>query len=54
MLIDIMLNGRFYRQVDYPERQGEENASDIERFIENKFPSLVGKKYHFEFSNQKL
>lgn len=53
--IDIMLEGRFYRQLAYrycplwPVKE-----SEVKTFIESKCPSLIGRLYNISFSNQKV
>jgi len=53
MYLDIMLNGSFYSQIKIVNKQ-EYSDKEIKDLVLGKFPSLVGKKHHFEFSNQKL
>lgn len=63
-LIDITLNGRFVCQVKYTKRGFPEEIDgqivevhrmdDICSFIESLRPSLKGKDYHIEFTNQKV
>lgn len=53
--IDIMLGGRFYKQLAYeycplwPVKEKE-----VKTFIESRCPSLKGRKYNISFSNQKV
>ena len=62
VLLDIMLDGRFVCQLRYSGRPFPTivggvilptyDGEDIKRFVEEKRPSLKGKGYRIEFSNQ--
>ena len=62
VLIDVMISGRFICQLRYPGKPFPSvvggvvmpvyDGDDIKRFVEEKRPSLIGKGYHIEFSNQ--
>lgn len=64
ILLDIIKNGRFYKQLKYTKRgfpmliDGKVietyNSEDIKKFVEESFPSLVGKDYNIEFAKQKV
>lgn len=64
VLLDIILNGRFLCQLVYKERGNLEWINgklafviadvDIQHFVERQRPSLRGKSYHIEFSNQRV
>lgn len=65
VLLDIMVNGRFYTQLRYTKRgfpkmiDGEivemHNVKDIEEFVHEKLPSLKYKKnVNFVFTSQKV
>ena len=64
VLIDVMISGKFVCQLRYtgkplPSVLGGAifpvyDGDDIKRFVEEKRPSLVGKGYQIEFSNQKV
>lgn len=53
--VDVMLNGRFYRQLKYsycplfPIR-----PEDLTELIETHCPTLRGKNYTFDFSDRRL
>ena len=64
LLLDVILNGRFKCQLKY-ERSGfplildgeiieSYNAEDLREFVERERPSLKGKDFKIEFSNQKV
>lgn len=64
ILLDVMLNNHFVCQLKY-DKQGfpalidgniveQHNIEDLERFVEEKRPSLKGKPYTIAFSNQKI
>lgn len=52
--VDVMLNGRFYRQLKYsycplfPIR-----LEDLTEFVENECPTLRGKNYTLNFSDKR-
>ena len=62
--LDIIKDGRFYKQLEYtkrgfPEMLDEEivethDVRDIKKFVEESLPSLVGKNYKIEFAKQKV
>lgn len=64
ILLDIMLHGRFVCQLKYKGRPFPSvvggvilpvyDGDDIKRFVEEKRPSLKGKGYRIEFSNQSV
>ncbi len=65
LLIDITLHDRFIHQVRYTKRgwpmklegggiMEVHNMEDIRAFIESLYPSLKGKDYHIDFTNQKV
>lgn len=55
LLLDVMVDGRYYHQLKYPKRgfptfiDGSiievHNLEDIKTFVEDKLPSLKGKKW---------
>lgn len=63
ILLDIIKNGRFYKQLEYTKRgfpmliDGKVietyNSEDIKKFVEESLPSLVGKDYNIEFAKQR-
>ena len=62
VLIDVMISGRFVCQLRYTGKPFPSvvggvimpvyDGDDIKRFVEEKRPSLKGKGYQIEFSNQ--
>lgn len=64
ILLDIIKNGRFYKQLEYIKRGFPKlidgkvietyNSENIKKFVEESFPSLVGKDYNIEFAKQKV
>jgi hypothetical protein len=64
ILLDIIKNGRFYKQLKYTKRgfpiliDGKVietyNSEDIKKFVEESLPSLVGKDYNIEFAKQRV
>ena len=64
ILLDIIKNGRFYKQLKYTKRgfpmllDGKVietyNSEDIKKFVEESLPSLVGKDYNIEFAKQRI
>jgi len=64
MLLDVMVNGRFYCQIDYTKRgfpemiDGEieevHDYEEIQRFVEECKPSLKGRDYRIEFTDNKV
>lgn len=64
VLLDIILEGRYYRQLRYTKRgfpmlvDGEVletyEAKDIKDFVEEQLPSLVGRNYKIEFAKQRV
>lgn len=56
ILLDIMLNDRFVCQLAYPVAAGEKivDIKDLEWFVTFKRPSLNGKKFNINFSEQKV
>lgn len=64
ILIDVYVQGRFYRQLCYKKRgfpllaDGRRieafDTADLEKFVEEKCPSLVGQEYNLEISKQKV
>ena len=65
LLLDIMLGDEFLCQLRY-DGHGfptllengtfveEVRYEDLQKFVEDKKPSLIGKDYHIEFSNQRV
>ena len=53
LYIDIMLNGSFYKQIKIANKP-EYSDKEIKDLVLGKFPSLKGKSYRIEFSNQKV
>ena len=64
ILLDIIKNGRFYKQLKYTKRGFPQiidgkivethDASDIKKFVEESLPSLVGKDYNIKFAKQRV
>ena len=64
ILLDIIKNGRFYKQLKYTKRgfpmliDGKVietyNSEDIKKFVEESLPSLVGKDYNIKFAKQRV
>lgn len=64
LFLDVMLRGRFLCQLRYTkpgrlEWVGDKldyvyDTEDLQRFVEQKRPSLAGLDYKIEFSNQKV
>lgn len=64
ILLDIIKNGRFYKQLKYTKRGFPKlidgkvietyNSEDIKKFVEESLPSLVGKDYNIEFAKQRV
>jgi hypothetical protein len=64
ILLDIIKNGRFYKQLKYTKRgfpmliDGKVietyNSEDIKKFVEESLPSLVGKDYNIKFAEQRV
>ena len=64
ILVDVMVDGRFYTQVRYTKHgipqmiNGEikevHNTDDIKKFVLEQRPSLRGKNYQINFSNQRV
>ena len=64
ILLDIIKNGRFYKQLKYTKRgfpmliDGKVietyNSDDIKKFVEESLPSLVGKNYNIKFAKQRV
>jgi hypothetical protein len=64
ILLDIIKEGRFYRQLKYTKRgfptmvDGKilevPMSDDIKKFVEESLPSLVGKDYNIEFAKQRV
>lgn len=64
ILLDIIKNGRFYKQLKYTKRgfpmliDGKVietyNSEDIKKFVEESLPSLVGKNYNIKFAKQRV
>lgn len=63
ILLDIIKNGRFYKQLKYTKRgfpmliDGKVietyNSEDIKKFVEESLPSLAGKEYSITLAEQK-
>ena len=63
-LLDIMKDGRFYKQLKYTKRGIPEEINgkiieafdfrELENFVEEELPSLKGKNYRIRFSNGKI
>ncbi len=55
IFLDIMIKGRFYRQLKYTFCPlWPIQLNEVYDFIMEKLPSLSGKKWNFEFSEQGL
>ena len=64
ILLDIIKNGRFYKQLKYTKRgfpmliDGKVietyNSEDIKKFVEESLSSLVGKDYNIKFAKQRV
>ncbi len=64
IMLDIIKEGRFYRQLKYTKRgfptivDGKilevPMSDDIKKFVEESLPSLVGKNYNIEFAKRKV
>lgn len=55
IFLDIMIEGRFYRQLKYTFCPlWSIQLNEVYDFIMEKLPSLSGKKWNFEFSEQGL
>ena len=64
ILLDIIKNGRFYKQLKYTKRGFPQiidgkivethDARDIKKFVEESLPSLVGKDYNIKFAKQRV
>jgi len=64
ILLDIIKNGRFYKQLKYTKRgfpmliDGKvietHNSEDIKKFVEESLPSLVDKNYNIKFAKQRV
>ena len=64
ILLDIIKNGRFYKQLKYTKRGFPQiidgkivethDARDIKKFVEESLPSLVGKNYNIKFAKQRV
>ena len=64
LLIDVVLNGRFFCQLRYLKNGNLEWCNnrliyvypleDLQKFVEKQRPSLIGKDYKIEFSNQRI
>lgn len=53
--LDIMLKGRFIKQLRYEYCPiFDVKAKDLKKFVESKMPSLKGKGYNINFSNQRV
>lgn len=53
--IDIMVDGRFYKQMPYQYNPlWEIDTSDVEKEVLKTYPHLSNKKYKLEFSNQRI
>ena len=64
LLLDIMKDGRFYKQLKYTKRGIPEEIDgkiletfddfEIKNFVEESLPSLKGKNYRIRFSDGKI
>lgn len=53
--LDIMLDGRFYKQLTYKYCPlFPINSSEVSKFVISKCPSLINKKFTISFSNNKV
>ena len=53
--LDIMMGGRFVRQIPYEYCPLFEIDSDeVKDYVEKKCPSLCGKNFNINFSNQRI
>lgn len=53
--IDIMVDGRFYKQMPYQYNPlWEIDTSDVEKEVLKRYSHLKGKKYELGFSNQRI
>ena len=64
VILDIIKEGRFYKQLKYTKRGFPQmlngkivethDADDIRKFVEESLTSLVGKDYNIEFAKQRV
>ena len=64
LLLDIMKDGRFYKQLKYTKRGTPEEIDgkiletfddfELKNFVEESLPSLKGKNYRIRFSDGKI
>ena len=53
--IDIMVDGRFYKQMPYQYNPlWKIDARDVEKEVLKRYSNLNGKKYELGFSNQRI